>query len=342
MLSFKKQELMAEFVSPSGQLVKNLIEIRTNPISGRTSRITYARQGEKEPGTETFPFPPPEVSSRENCPFCRPQVYNQTPQLNSKLFSKPRLEKGESILFPNLFPYGQYSAVSLIDDNHFVEIGTASLPSYIDSLLNCRDYLETIRLKDKETVYLAITQNHLPSAGGSLVHPHFQIQADKIPTNYQRFLENRARDFYQKTGKFLLSTYLEKELENKDRYLGRTGNWQWLAAFAPEGFYEIWGILPGAFSLCHLNSKDFEGLAQGIICSQKFYRSLNRNGYNLGIISVETRKSCLELRVVLMVRSNYVPWARNDQTGFEVMLGDMATFNSPEETASYARSYFKS
>jgi len=30
--------------------------------------------------------------------------------------------------------------------------------------------------------------------------------------------------------------------------------------------------------------------------------------------------------MVMVVRSNYAPWVRNDHTGFEVMLGEMATF----------------
>lgn len=340
MLNFEKQLIEARFVNPTGQVVNNLLEVRTDPISRSTSRITYARQKEKEPGTEDLPKPPPEASARENCPFCRPQVMYRTPQLDPELFSEARLQKGDSLLFPNLFPYGQYSAVSLIDDNHFVEIGTASLSAYTDSLLNCKDYLKAIRNRDREAVYLAITQNHLPSAGGSLIHPHFQIQADKVPANNQRQLEHRSRRFYEKTGNLLLSAYLEKELGNKERYIGRTGNWQWVAAYAPKGFYEVWGLLPGAFSLCSLDQEDYRDLAQGILNIQKFYRSLNRNGYNLGILAIETEDSLLELRVVLMVRSTYSPWVRNDQTGFEMMLGEMATFNSPEEIADWCSEFF--
>jgi hypothetical protein len=50
--------------------------------------------------------------------------------------------------------------------------------------------------------------------------------------------------------------------------------------------------------------------------------------------------SRLELRIVIMVRSNYAPWVRSDHTGFEVMLGDMTTFSAPEQTADSARSFF--
>ncbi len=107
-------------------------------------------------------------------------------------------------------------------------------------------------------------------------------------------------------------------------------------------FFEIWGLLPGAFSLCDLQEQDCEDLARGILNVQRFYRSLNRNGYNLGVLSKESRDSRLELRVVLIVRSNYSGWVRNDQTGFEMMLGEMATFHPPEETAAGCRKYLSS
>ena len=33
-------------------------------------------------------------------------------------------------------------------------------------------------------------------------------------------------------------------------------------------------------------------------------------------------------------------WVRSDYTGYEVMLGDMATFVAPEQTAEWSRSFF--
>jgi galactose-1-phosphate uridylyltransferase len=90
-------------------------------------------------------------------------------------------------------------------------------------------------------------------------------------------------------------------------------------------------------SLQELNDENLMNLSTGIINTQKLYRSLNRNGYNLGLLCVEDNGSYMELRMVMVVRSNYALWVRNDHTGFEVMLGEMATFIPPEETAALAR-----
>ena len=138
----------------------------------------------------------------------------------------------------------------------------------------------------------------------------------------------------------MLSSYLDHEVTEGSRYIGKTGAWQWLTAFAPEGFFEIWAILPHQTSFQQVTASEWQNLACGIVNIQKFYRSLCRNGYNLGLLAIETSSSRLELRMVIMVRSNYAPWARSDHTGFEVMLGDMTTFQAPEQTAEQARPFF--
>ncbi|MCG6909991.1 MAG: galactose-1-phosphate uridylyltransferase [Deltaproteobacteria bacterium] len=339
-LQFKSKEIEARFVDPAGKAVVKRIEIRTNPITRRSCRITYSRKDEKEAGTDTLPPPPPDALDSENCPFCRHHVLSRTPRLPANGFSQERLVLNESILFPNLFPYGSHSAVSIFGDRHYVEIGTARPSSYRDSFKNAVRYLQQVRGIDPAAVYTSITQNHLPSAGGSLVHPHLQINADREPGNHQRFLMHKSRQYYNDHRVLIFSDYLRHEKAAGSRYIGKSGGWEWLAAFAPEGFYELWAILPGVTSWAELDDGRLMHLATGIVNAQRFYRSLNRNGYNLGLLSVEVPESRLELRVVMVVRSNYAPWVRNDHTGFELMLGDMATFTPPEETAALARPFW--
>jgi UDPglucose--hexose-1-phosphate uridylyltransferase len=340
-LIFTVDPVTARYIAPDGEEVERIIEIRTNPVTFRTSRITLSRIGEKEKGTETLPVPPPGAARRADCPFCWPQVMEKTPRCVQKLAPSGRLVHGSSLLFPNLFPYGRYSGVSLFDDTHFVEIGTASVEVYRDSFLNCAGYLRRIRTCDPQAVFMAITQNHLPSAGGSLLHPHLQVHADRIASNHHRFLQVRAAEYFRTNGSRLFVDYLRHEQQDGCRYIGSTGPWQWMAAFAPEGFYEIWGILPGCTSLQGLCDDDWQNLALGVIQTQKFYRSLCRNGYNFGLVLIEDGNDSLEMRAVILARSNFAPWVRNDHTGYEVMLGDMATFVPPEETARLAREFWE-
>ncbi|MDA8407311.1 MAG: galactose-1-phosphate uridylyltransferase [Deltaproteobacteria bacterium] len=339
-LSFEKEIITSKFIAPSGEDIEKRVEVRINPVSGRTSRIAFGRGAEKEPGTESLPLPPPNADDTAGCPFCKPQVMSKTPRILADIFPGGRFCYNNSILFPNLFPYGRYSAVSLFDNQHFVEIGASSVSSYADCFINCRNYLCHILESDPEAVYMAITQNHLPSAGGSLLHPHLQINAERIASNHHRFFRKRAEEYFHQTGSYLFSDYLLHEKRDGSRYIGKNGSWEWIMAFAPEGFFEIWGILPKITSLYQIMDEDWNHLAQGVINTQKFYRSLCRNGYNLGMLFVEDGNSYLEMRVVILARSNYAPWVRNDHTGFEIMLGDMTTFTSPEDSAKNARIFW--
>jgi UDPglucose--hexose-1-phosphate uridylyltransferase len=342
MLQFKHETFHSRIMLPSGEIARRPIEIRIHPITGRTCRITHSRSEENEPGAEFLPEPPPFARDRDNCPFCRARLVDATPSIVPELCAQGRMIRGSSTLFPNLFPYGRYSAVSLFDDEHFVEIGTARPQSYMDSFLNCRDYLQRVLSYDPAAVFMAITQNHLPSAGGSLIHPHLQVQADRIAANHQRFMQSRAAEYRRQFGSRLFSDYLLLEQQKGQRTIGITGPWHWLAAFAPEGFFEIWGILPNVTHLRETTADHWYALAQGVLNTQRFYRSLGRNSYNLGLLLMADNSDDLELRVVITVRSNYAPWVRSDYTGFEVMLGDMATFTAPELTAEQARFFWQS
>ena len=109
--------------------------------------------------------------------------------------------------------------------------------------------------------------------------------------------------------------------------------------FCTRGFFEIRGILPGVTSLRQATDDHWRDPARGVLNAQRFYRSLGRNGYNLGLLLLEDGSDDLELRVVLTVRSNYTPRVRCDFSGFEVMPGDMAAFSAPELTCERARPF---
>ncbi len=337
---FETTQITARLLDPQGKNIQRTIEVRTHPLTGRKCRVTSSRQQETEPGLENFPPRPPAADDFDGCPFCPGQLTQATPRLIEPLCPEGRLEYGNSVLFPNLYPYGAYSAVSLFDTDHFVEIGTASAVSYADSFQNCANYLKLVHQYDKQAVFTAITQNHLPSAGGSLIHPHLQVHADQIGGNHHTFLLDRANSYFGEHNSLIISDYLKAEQSNQQRLIGVTGKWHWLAAFAPEGFFEIWAVLPGICSIFEVQQTDWYELARGIINAQNFYRSLGRNGYNIGLISIENGQQTLELRLVILARSNYAPWVRSDHTGYEIMLGDMATFSAPEQTANLARNFW--
>ena len=49
-LAFEQYSVTAKLIAPSGELLERPIEIRVNPVTGRTSRIAFSRVNEKEAG----------------------------------------------------------------------------------------------------------------------------------------------------------------------------------------------------------------------------------------------------------------------------------------------------
>ncbi len=348
MFNFNIQPVYGNFKDASGKEIERYIEVRKDPVHLKQSRITFSRSKEKERGIEKFYSPPDFDMNREKCPFCSENIEKATPILSKKLNLPDRLVYKKSVLFPNLFPYTEWSGVSIFDDKHYVEIGSASIESYRDCLINCSHYLFEVKKTDPESVFTAITQNYLPAAGGSLIHPHLQVHATKIVSENHRIIQQRADLHKNKFGSDLFSDYVKAEKKNKVRYIGNTSMWEWMAAFAPRGFFEIWGICPGKSSILEFkDDKLWEDLAKGIINTQKFYRSLNRNSCNFSMISIENNKSVknnisdFELKISIIARSGYAPWVRSDITGFEFGFNEMATFTSPETTAESAKIFWE-
>ena len=54
-LQFIANTMRARIIAPGGAVVERPIEMRINPITGRTSRITFSRGLEAEPGAERLP-----------------------------------------------------------------------------------------------------------------------------------------------------------------------------------------------------------------------------------------------------------------------------------------------
>lgn len=326
----------------SGSRIKRIQQVRTDPVTLKKCRITPSRALEKERGTEMLYHPPEKDLDEKKCPFCPANRDAMTPCLMPEISEEKRLCYKDSILFPNLFPYTEWSAVSLFGNTHHVEIGTAGLGAYRDSFINCSQYLAQVKKADPEAIYMSITQNHLPGAGGSLIHPHLQVHATKQISNHHRILEQRAQAYEDLYGTCILTDLILSEKKAEQRYLGSTGSWEWVTAFAPSGFYEIWGIAQNISSLLMPEKTQvWEDLAKGVLNTQKFYRSLNRNAYNLALLSVEDGKNILCLKVSLTARSSYAPWVRSDITGFEIASGDMATFTLPEDVADRAKEFWK-
>ncbi len=339
---FEKREEETRIIPPgAARPVTITTEIRTDPLTGRTVRITPVRTGEPPIDFSDPPYRAHVQQSAGTCPFCPGRVLEATPRFVPEIIPTGRFAFGESILFPNLSPYGRHSAVSTFSSAHFIEIGQFTERLYRDTLINARQYIARVFDVDPAVRYAAVTQNYLPSSGGTLIHPHLQVNLFVTPTNYLREIAHCSASFLERTGRPFWTELIEEEEARGERFIARTGDIAWMAPFAPQGQKEVWAVFGERSDFRDISDDELSALARGILAVEEYWRDAGNNGFNLGIYSLAGRHESYRMLVRMLVRTRFVPYARNDQSYFEVILGEAATDELPEKIAADLKKYFE-
>ena len=343
-MEFKSREIVVKFRHPQKgfEEVEVGSEVRWDPLTGRAGRITAHR---------TLDIPVerglPDISgiveeSRKGCVFCPPLLDVFTPKLPGGIFSTDKLDHKGTVLFPNLFPYGAASAVCIFGrDLHFIEIGKIGAELQVATFTNCVEYIRRYRGHNPALLYSSITQNYLPSSGGSFVHPHFQVQVDDFPAQHQFDMLDGARKYFQETDSNFWEDLIAEEKRRGERWIGRTGGWAWYTPFAPKGFKEAAAALPNRKCVTECSEAELLDLCRGIENVERYYSRAGCNSFNFALYSMSTPDPAWTLNFRILIRANWQPWYRNDRSFHEVMLGEAAVPEPPERIAEHLRPYFK-
>ena len=143
---------------------RGTFQYRRESLTGIRCRISPVRVERKIDTVPALPL------SREGCPFCPDSIGVATPTFEDG----SRLRYGESVTFPNLYPYAERHIVTVITPDHAT--GRFGVRCLADALSGAAEALS------RSPGYASINWNYLPSAGASIVHPHLQGIADTEPT----------------------------------------------------------------------------------------------------------------------------------------------------------------
>lgn len=214
---------------------------------------------------------PPHADS-SGCPFCPEHVLTVTPTFSDKR----RVIRGESITFPNLFPFAQWHTVTVITRQHMVL--EFSLRQISDAL---SAQIETLQRFDG---YPSINWNFLPSAGASLIHPHMQALADRHPSPIaKRYLNANAS--YRKDHNESYWDGVKRQEYDSERYLFGDEIF-WYAHPVPLGEKEIRGILPIS-SIGDLENY-VDQFARDMLTVISLYRKLGTLAFNMSVFFEKT------------------------------------------------------
>jgi galactose-1-phosphate uridylyltransferase len=263
-LQFHAERKVARLHDPRKgfELVEIESEVRADPLSGDTARICHFALNVAPPADLDAMV----AATRGNCPFCPEKVEAITPRFADALVPGGRLRRGGALLFPNLFPYDDISAIAVLCDEHFHGMDAMPERIVVDGLTAARDFLHaaasTFAGRD---AYGIVTWNYMPAAGATQVHPHMQVIATTTPGNGLRRQLDAERAWLAHHRRAYADMLVDAE-RGGPRWIGADGDIAWLVPFAPAGLLgDAQAVFARAATVADLDDADIAAFARGLV-----------------------------------------------------------------------------
>ena len=319
------------------ELVEIESELREDPLTGDTARIChFAIPARTLPQLGALA-----ESTQPSCPFCPPRIASVTPRYPEALVPGGRLERGEALLFPNLFPYDDVSAIVAMSRAHFVPMHALPAAMIADALKLAREFIE----RAAPTVAAArswgiVTWNYMPPAGASQVHPHLQVIVTDAPGNaLRRELEAETR-FLERHGVPYVQA-LEAAQRGGAREVLRDGAIAWSVPFCPVGMLgDAEARIAGRSTLGECSDAEIDAFAQSLSRLCGAYARLGMWSFNLTLFpdAQQERSGRHWLTARLLPRFYLHPQLHNSDVAYlQLLLGDKFGMVYPEAHAAALR-----
>ncbi len=331
MLEFSKEVETARFYDPSEEEVKEIdVEIREDSLTGKTSRILA------QPIPESSEPDKSDVKEKGFCPFC-PENIEEVGALDVEQLSKDKMKEGEAVLMPNITPYARYSLVIRLAEEHYLPLEDFEKEHFLNGFKLARKYLENVEGLGEEKSATMI-MNYLKPAGSSIVHPHMQLLISESKLDYQERMIRAAKEYYKAEGVSYWKDLVEKEKDG-ERYVGSTGIFDWITAFAPRGFDHVKGITEENF--LDFEEREIKSLSEGIVKVLKGYGKMNHDSFNFSLFipPTETKKRYATV-IDLIRRTSLDKFYRADEFAMPKLMDEAYSDKKPESLTKEMREYF--
>lgn len=341
-IRFERREKHARYLDPRAGFAEAAIacEIRRDPLTGRSGRVAHVL-GFHLQAAELGPLID---ASRASCPFCPERIFAVTPHFSADVTDARggRIVRGDTVVFPNLAPYDEHSAVAAITRDHYVPMADFTPAQLCDAFEACRAYFRDVQ-RLPATEYGLVFWNYLPASGGTQIHPHLQLFATDTPGNaLEEELAASAR-YFQGEGRAYWADLLEMEERLGERFIGRGTHTAWLTSFVSQSLLADTLILfPGpARTLTDLPEAALEefcaGLCQalGALAAQGIY-SFNLAFYPAPSATPDREDFWLHARLSPRVYMTPRIWG-TDTSALQHLYGEHFMVQTPEAAASALR-----
>ncbi|MGD8369855.1 MAG: hypothetical protein PVG78_19610 [Desulfobacterales bacterium] len=310
------------------------IEVRTDRFTDRVSRILPFRLKLPEPSH------PLELiqEAKRTCPFCPERLESGTPMFPEEIVAGGRLRHGASVVIPNAFPYCRFCGVTIFAPDHYIPMDRITEPILTDAVEASLLWFDRLHAYDPSVSYYSINWNYLPTAGGSLFHPHFQVVADPAPTNFHGRLI-RATAAYRKThGACYWQDLVDFERHQEKRDLFRVGAVTFLASFSPGGIFgEVLALFEKKTAVDDVSPGDWQDFIKGLCRILRCFFRLNLDCLNMTLLLSRHGDADTWIQARIMPRVLIPPWGTSDVNYFEKGHEEKVVVFAPEALANEIR-----
>lgn len=317
------------------KIIKDQIEYRFDPLTWEQCRINPARAKRVKQAEKGVDLNGIISVSRERCVFCPEQIEVKTPKFPGYIAKEGRVKRGETIIFPNLNPFGENHAVGIITTEHFCQVDEFTAEALRDNLLASRDYILAVYANNNAAKFPIYVWNYMPPSAGSIIHPHVQIMVETEPIPELERLLEKSSAYFAESGNNYWQDLIDQEKKLGERYICGNNTLSVIANFAPRGFNEIQFIFNEISSLSDLDEKLIDDFVSCLIKVLRGYKQIGVGAFNLATYSgaINERLDYYRLMVKLISR----PFPRgvytNDTGPMERLYGVWVIDTLPEEVA---------
>ncbi len=346
-IRFDEHIQLSSFHNPlmEGKFETQEIHIRKDPLTGRLSIFNPCLVCKKAAFFgETDPALIGRLAreSEPNCFICGERWRKTTPRYPEEMVPGGRVQAGEAILFPNLFPVSQVHAVIRVGSKHHLPIQGFS-PQVIEEAFQAyREFDHRIHRANPTAKFMTLNANYLLPSGASIFHPHFQVLGSDVPFSHLSELLTLSKDHFQKYGTCYWMDLVEAEQKLGVRFVVQSGSVSWLTAFSPQGANEVLGILNVRREMLEMEESDISDLARGLSAVLRGYASMGFSTFNFSLYSGPLAAGDESFRCFLRVisRQNIYENYRTDDYFLQKLLRNELILTTPEELATILRGFF--
>jgi galactose-1-phosphate uridylyltransferase len=340
-MEFRRIEKETVILDPQNDMQPRqiLLEVRSDPLTGRQTRIGHFRALQWDrPDIDKL------VAGTESwCPFCPERVMSATPAFPVDIIPEGRLVSGDKVLFPNIAPYDALGAVATLGAEHYIPMADIEAERIAGGMaLACSFFRKTQATGHPESVYHLISWNYMPASGSSLIHPHLQVFATASPPNRLQAELKAAESYYSDRGRVYWDDLVNIEKKEDSRYLGDIGRTHWLAAFAPLGTVgDVIGIVEDVQTTLELEENDLLDMATGLTRAMAGYDSFGLYNFNVSLFPGRKEDRHMRLHVVFSPRIYFNPsLGTPDAAALRTLFGDSVCMALPETIAAKLKTEF--